>query len=99
MMYGINNSSKNHEQDRVNLLGYITPILMDYAENNRIHPVVCYEACHELELMIAEQCKAKGITTDELQHYKLAAEVNFKVSSDSLIKDRIGRFSGRETQT
>jgi hypothetical protein len=49
--------------------------------------------------MVAEQCKAKGITTDELQHYKLAAEVNFKVSNDSLIKDRIGRLGRRETQT
>jgi hypothetical protein len=99
MMDVINNSSKNHEQERVNLLGYITPILLDYAENNRIDPIVCYEVCHELELMVAEQCKAKGITTDELQHYKLAAEVNFKVSNDSLIKDRIGRLGRRETQT
>jgi hypothetical protein len=83
----INNSSKKYEQERVNLLGYITPILMDYAENNRVDPVVCYEVCHELELMVEEQCKAKGITTDELQRCKIAAEVNFKVSNDSLITD------------
>jgi hypothetical protein len=87
MMDVINNSSKKYEQERVNLLGYITPILMDYAENNRIDPVVCYEVCHELELMVEEQCKAKGITTDELQRCKIAAEVNFKVSNDSLITD------------
>jgi hypothetical protein len=83
----INNSSKKYEQERVNLLGYITPILMDYAENNRVDTVVCYEVCHELELMVEEQCKAKGITTDELQRCKIAAEVNFKVSNDSLIRD------------
>jgi hypothetical protein len=87
MMDVINNSSKKYEQERVNLLGYITPILMDYAENNRVDPVVCYEVCHELELMVEEQCKAKGITTDELQCCKIAAEVNFKVSNDSLIRD------------
>jgi hypothetical protein len=87
MMDVINNSSKKYEQERVNLLGYITPILMDYAENNRVDPVVCYEVCHELELMVEEQCKAKGITTDELQRCKIAAEVNFKVSNDSLITD------------
>jgi hypothetical protein len=87
MMDVINNSSKKYKQERVNLLGYITPILMDYAENNRVDPVVCYEVCHELELMVEEQCKAKGITTDELQRCKIAAEVNFKVSNDSLIRD------------
>jgi hypothetical protein len=57
MMDVINNSSKKYKQERVNLLGYITPILMDYAENNRVDPVVCYEVCHELELMVEEQCK------------------------------------------
>jgi hypothetical protein len=93
MMDVINNSS--NAQERINLLGYITPILMDYAENNRIDSVVCYEVCHELELLVAEQCKAKGITTDELQRYKLAAEVNFKVPNDSLIKDRIRRLGRR----
>jgi hypothetical protein len=95
MMDVINNSSKKHEQERVNLLGYITPILMDYAENNKVDPVVCYEVCHELELMVEEQCKAKGITTDELQRYKMEAEVSFKMeaevnikgSDDSLIRD------------
>jgi hypothetical protein len=75
MMDVINNSSKKYEQERVNLLGYITPILMDYAENNKVDPVVCYEVCHELESMVKEQCKAKGITTDELQRYKMEAEV------------------------
>jgi hypothetical protein len=99
MMDVINGTPKKHEQERVNLLGYITPILMDYAENNRIDPVVCYEVCHELELMVAEQCKTKGITTDELQRYRLAAEVNFKESNDSLIKDRMGRLGRRETRT
>lgn len=59
---------------------------MDYAENNRVD-LICYEVCHELELMVEEQCKVKGITTDELQRCKIEAEVNFKVSNDSLIKD------------
>jgi len=41
--------------DRVKFLGYIIPIIIDYAENNRITPAVCYEVCHELELMMIEK--------------------------------------------
>jgi hypothetical protein len=36
--------------------------------------------------MIAEQCKAKGSKSDELQYRKFIAEMNFKASKDSLIK-------------
>ena len=82
------NFSSKYKQDIDNLLGHITSILMDYVENNRIDLVLCYEVCHELELMIAEQCKAKGIKSDELQYRKFVAEVNFKASKDSLIKTR-----------
>ena len=35
-----------NEGTELNLLGYITPIITDYAENNRINPTVCYEVCH-----------------------------------------------------
>ena len=49
------NSPDKHKEDIANLLGYITPIITDYAENNRIDPAVCYEACHELELMMIEK--------------------------------------------
>ena len=53
-----------------------TPIITDYAENNRIDPAVCYEACHELELMMIEKCKEKGINDHELEKHKQAAETS-----------------------
>jgi hypothetical protein len=54
MAYGqrMNKNDENREE-RAKFLGYITPIFFrDYAENNRIDPAVCYEVCHELELMM-----------------------------------------------
>ena len=73
-------SSDKNEGDRANLLGYITPIITDYAENNRINPAVCYEVCHELELMMVEKCKAKGMNTHK---HKQVAETGFKKSKQS----------------
>ena len=62
----MNQLDKNKE-DRAKLLGYLTPIITDYAENNRIEPDVCYEVCHELELVMIEKCKGKGMDTYELK--------------------------------
>jgi hypothetical protein len=77
-------SSNKNEEHRANLLGYITPIITDYAENNRINPAVCYEVCHELELMMIEKCKAKGMDTHELEKHKQVAETSFKETKKSL---------------
>jgi hypothetical protein len=79
----MNQLDKNKE-DRVKLLGYLTPIITDYAENNRIEPGVCYEVCHELELVMIEKCKAKGMDAYELKKLKQAAEANFRASKESL---------------
>jgi hypothetical protein len=82
------NQSNKDKEDRVKFLGYITPIITDYAENNQINPAVCYEVCHELELMMIEKCKARGINGRELEKHKQAAETSFRVSKESLKKDR-----------
>jgi hypothetical protein len=79
----VNRSNKDRE-DRVKFLGYIAPIITDYAENNRIDPAVCYEVCHELELMMIEQCKARGIDDRELEKHKQVAETSFRASKESL---------------
>jgi hypothetical protein len=79
----VNRSNKDRE-DRVKFLGYIAPIITDYAENNRINPAVCYEVCHELELMMIEQCKARDINDRELERHKQAAETSFRASKESL---------------
>jgi hypothetical protein len=72
----VNRSNKDRE-DRVKFLGYIIPIITDYAENNQINPAVCYEVCHELELMMIEKCKERGINDRELEKHKQAAETSF----------------------
>jgi hypothetical protein len=78
----MNQSDKNKEE-RIKFLGYITPIITDYAENNLIEPAVCYEVCHELELMMMEKCKEKGMNTYELEKHKQVAETSFKVAKES----------------
>ena len=72
------NHSNKDEEDRVKFLGYIIPIITDYAENNQINPTVCYEVCHELELMMIEKCKARGINDRELEIHKQIAETSFR---------------------
>ena len=78
------NQSNKDKEDRVKFLGYIVPIIIDYAENNRIDPAVCYEVCHELELMMIEKCKAKGMDSDKLEKHRQAAEISFKAYKESL---------------
>ena len=78
------------DKDRVKFLGYIVPIITDYAQNNKIDPVVCYEVCHELELMMIEQCKAEGINSRELEEHKWVAETSFKASKQSFFRERRG---------
>jgi hypothetical protein len=79
----VNHYNKDRK-DRVTFLGYITPIITDYAENNRIDPAVCYEVCHELELMMIEKCKERGINDSELEKHKQVAETSFKAAKESL---------------
>ena len=80
----MNQYNENKEEDRAKFLGYITPIITDYAENNRIDSAVCYEVCHELELMMMEKCKAKGMNDSELEKHKQVAETSLKAAKESL---------------
>jgi hypothetical protein len=66
----MNQYNENKEEERAKYLGYIIPIITYYAENNRIDPAICYEVCHELELMMIEKCKAKGMNTHELEKHE-----------------------------
>ena len=78
------NQYNENEDDRAKFLGYITPIITDYAENNQIDPAICYEVCHELELMMIEKCKAKGMNDSELEKHKQVAETSLKAAKESL---------------
>jgi hypothetical protein len=62
MTYSISSMTMGDQSDeeRFKFLRYITPIIIDYAENNQIDPAVCYEVCHQLELMMIENVKKKG---------------------------------------
>jgi hypothetical protein len=60
-------------EDRIKFLGYIVPIITDYAENNQIDPVVCYEVCHELELTMIEKSTGKQqrqVSRPQIRHLK-----------------------------
>jgi hypothetical protein len=78
------NQTDKDKEDRTEFLGYIIPIITDYAENNRIDSAVCYEVCHELELMMMEKCKEEGMNTYELEKHKQVAETSFKAYKESL---------------
>ena len=78
------NQTDKDKEDRTEFLGYIIPIITDYAENNRIDSAVCYEVCHELELMMMEKCKEEGMNTYELEKHKQVAEASFKAYKESL---------------
>jgi hypothetical protein len=78
------NQSNKNEEERVKFLGYVTPIITDYAEDNRIDPAVCYEVCHELELMMIEKCRAKGMNINELEKHRQVAVTSFKAAKESL---------------
>jgi hypothetical protein len=82
MTYSISSMTMGDESDeeRIKFLGYITPIIIDFAENNQIYPAVCYEVCHQLELMMIEKCKEKGINDYELEYHKKIAETSFEES-------------------
>ena len=73
-----------NKDDRAKFFGYLFPIITDYAQNNRIDPAICYEVCHELELMMIEKCKAKGMDSDKLEKHRQAAEISFKAYKESL---------------
>jgi hypothetical protein len=83
------NPPKKDEEDRTKFLGYILPIFTDYAENNRIDPIVCYEVCHELELSVIENCRAKGIDGTEIEMHRQIAEMKWKASKEAMMRDEV----------
>jgi hypothetical protein len=54
-----------------------------------LDPAVSYEVCHELELMMIEKCKAKGMNTYELEKHKQVAETSFKVARVTEMRVRL----------
>jgi hypothetical protein len=75
------NPPEKDEDDKLKFQEYIVPLFMDFAEKNKIDPMVCYEVAHELELSLIENCSSKGFQDADIEVHKLIAEMNWKTRS------------------
>jgi hypothetical protein len=48
------------ERDEDDKLKFLIPLFMDFAEKNKVDPMVCYEVAHELELSLIENCMSSA---------------------------------------
>ena len=72
------NPPEKDEDDKLKFQQYIIPLFMDFAEKNKIDPMVCYEVAHELEMSLIENCRLKGFENGEIGVHKHIAEMNWK---------------------
>ena len=72
------NPPEKDEDDKLKFQQYIIPLFMDFAEKNKIDPMVCYEVAHELEMSLIENCRLKGFENGEIEVHKYIAEMNWK---------------------
>lgn len=81
------NPPEKDEDDKLKFQEYIVPLFMDFAEKNKIDPMVCYEIAHELELSLIENCSSKGFQDADIEVHKLIAEMNWKTRKKNMIRD------------
>lgn len=74
-----NPPEKDEDDDKLKFQQYIIPLFMDFAEKNKIDPIVCYEVAHELEMSLIENCKLMGFENGEIEVHKHIAEMNWKI--------------------
>lgn len=84
----LENPPEKDEDDKFKFQEYITPLFMDFAEKNKIDPMVCYEVTHELELSSIENCVSKGFDKAEIKVHKHIAEMNWKTRKQEMMRDR-----------
>jgi hypothetical protein len=72
------NPPEKDEDDKLKFQQYIIPLFMDFAEKNKIDPMICYEVAHELEMSLIEICRLKGFENGEIEVHKHIAEMNWK---------------------
>ena len=80
------NPPKKDEDDKLKFQEYIVPLFMDFAEKNKIDPMVCYEVAHELE-KLDRNCSTKGFQDADIEVHKLIAEMNWKTRKKEIIRD------------
>ena len=71
------NPPEKDEDDKLKFQQYI-PLFMDFAEKNKIDPMICYEVGHELEMSLIEICRLKGFENGDIEVHKHIAEMNWK---------------------
>ena len=81
------NPTEKDEDDKLKFPEYIVPLFMDFAEKNKIDPMVCYEVAHELELTLIENCRLRGFHDADIEVHKLIAEMNWKTRKKEMIRD------------
>ena len=81
------NPPEKDEDDKVKFQEYIIPLFMDFAEKNKIDPMVRYEVAHELELSLIENWNSKGFQDADVEVHKLIAEMNWKTRKKEMIRD------------
>jgi hypothetical protein len=72
------NPPEKDEDDKLKFQQHIIPLFMNFAEKNKIHPMICYEVVHELEMSLIEICRLKGFENGEIEVHKYIAEMNWK---------------------
>ena len=82
------NPPEKDEDDKVKFQEYILPLFMDFAKNNKIDPMVCYEVAHELELSLIEDCLSKGFNKAEIEVHKHIAEMDWKTRKEEMMRDK-----------
>jgi hypothetical protein len=83
------NPPEKDEDDKLKFQKYIVPLFMDFAEKNKIDPMVCYEVAHEIELSLIENCRSKGFQDADIEVHKLIAEMNWKTRKKEVKRDKV----------
>jgi hypothetical protein len=83
------NPPEKDEDDKVKFQEYILPLFMDFAKDNKIDPMVCYEVAHELELSLIEDCLSKGFEKAEIEVHKHIAEMEWKTRKEKMLGDQL----------
>jgi hypothetical protein len=81
------NPPEKDEDYKLKFQEYIVPLFMDFAEKNKIDPMVSYEVAHGLELSLIENCRSKGFHDIDIEVHKLIAEMNWKTRKKEMIRD------------
>ena len=78
--------TRRQEEDRIKMIEYLGSKIAEFLKQNGIDPIIAYEVIYELELVMAEDCRAKGYRVTDLETHKQIAEMNFKAEKESIMR-------------